>query len=88
MGHPKGSTSYFKTLEWEEQMNIITKYLKTNLYPDFIVNIENPASRKRMKRDLRKFAEGYKIIDNKLRKLKICKKFKDSRSESKYYFFN
>ena len=46
MGHPKGSTSYFKSLEWEEQMDIITKYLKTSVYPSFIVNIENPASRK------------------------------------------
>ena len=74
MGHPKESTSYFKSLEWEEQIDIITKYLKTSVYPSFIVNIENPASRKWMKRDLRKFAEGYKLIDNRLRKLKICRK--------------
>ena len=83
MGRPKGSTSVFKNMDWGEQMGAIEMYLTRGVYPRYIVQNESIITRKRMKRDFRKMVESYNVMDRKLRKLKICKKFKDATSESK-----
>ena len=83
MGHPKGVKSNLKIMKWEEQIAAISMYLKHVYYPDSILENKNVIRRKRMKRDFRKTTESYKFIGNKLRKLKVCRKFKDATSESK-----
>ena len=83
MGRPKGVKSNLKRMEWEEQISAISMYLKHGYYPDSILENKNVIRRKRMKRDFRKTTESYKFIGNKLRKLKVCRKFKDATSESK-----
>ena len=83
MGCPKGVKSNFKRKEWEEQIAAISMYLKHGCYPASVLENKNVLRRKRMKRDFRKTTESYKFIDNKLRKLKVCRKFKDATSESK-----
>ena len=83
MGRPKGAKSNLKRMEWEEQIAAISMYLKHGYYPDSILENKNVMRRKRMKRDFRKTTESYKFIGNKLRKLKVCRKFKDATSESK-----
>ena len=83
MGCPKGVKSNLKRMEWEEQIAAICMYLKHGYYPDSILENKNVIRRKRMKRDFRKTTESYKFIGNKLRKLKVCRKFKDPTSESK-----
>ena len=83
MGHPKGVKSNLKRMEWEEQIAAISMYLKHGYYPDSILKNKNVIRRKRMKRDFRKTTESFKFIGNKLRKLKVCRKFKDATSESK-----
>ena len=83
MGCPKGVKSNLKRMEWEEQIAAISMYLKHGYYPASILENKNVMRRKRMKRDFCKTSESYKFIDNKLRKLKVCRKFKDATSESK-----
>ena len=83
MGRPKGVKSNLKRMEWEEEIAAISMYLKHGYYPDSILQDKNAMRRKRMKRDFRKKTESYKFIGNKLRKLKVCRKFKDATSESK-----
>ena len=83
MGRPKGSTSVFKKMEWGEQIHAIEMYLRQGIYPAYILEKESIPTRKRMKRDFRKMAESYTVINGILRKLKICRKFKDAPSESK-----
>ena len=83
MGRPKGVKSNLKRMEWEEQIAAISMYLKHGYYPDSILENKNVIRRKRMKRDFCKTTESYKFIENKLRKLKVCRKFKDATSESK-----
>ena len=83
MGRPKGVKSNLKRMEWEEQIAAICMYLKHGYYPDSILENKNVIRRKRMKRDFCKTTESYKFIGNKLRKLKVCRKFKGATSESK-----
>ena len=82
MGCPKGVKSNLKRMEWEEEIAVISMYLKYGYYPASILENKNVMRRKRMKRDFRKTSESYKFIDNKLRKLKVCRKYKDATSES------
>ena len=74
LGRLKGVTSIFKRLKWEEQMGAIEMYLRHGVYPGSILENKSVITRKRMKRDFRKTTESYKLIDNKLRKLKVCRK--------------
>ena len=83
MGCPKGVKSNLKRMEWEEQIATISVYLKHGYYPASILENKSVMRRKRMKRDFRKTSESYKFIDDKLRKLKVCRKFRDATSESK-----
>ena len=83
MGCPKGVKSNLKRMEWEKQIAAIFMYLKHGYYPDSVLENKNVIRRKRMKWDFRKATESYKFIGNKLRKLKVCRKFKDAASESK-----
>ena len=83
MGCPKGVKSNLKRMEWEEQIAAISMYLNHGYNPASILENKNLMRRKRMKRDFRKTSKSYKFIDNKLRKLKVCRKFKDATSESK-----
>ena len=83
MGCPKGVKSNLKRMEWEEQIAAISVYLKHGYYPASILENKSVMRRKRMKRDFRKTSESYKFIDDKLRKLKVCRKFRDATSESK-----
>ena len=83
MGHPKVVKLDLKRMEWKEQIAAICMYLKHGYYPDSIQENKNVIRRKRMKSDFRKTTESYKFIGNKLRKLKVCRKFKDATSESK-----
>ena len=73
-------------MEWEEQIAAISMYLKHGYYPDSILQNRNVMRRKKLKRDFHRTTEIYKFIDNNLRKLKICRKFKDATSESKQLF--
>ena len=84
MGRPCGAKSVFKSLKWEEQMNLIKNYIMYGSYPRHILEEDNIVERKRLKRDFRKTAEVYKIIGCELRKLTVCRKFKDAPSESKF----
>ena len=83
MGHPKGVKSNLKRMEWEEQIAAISMYLKHGYYPASILENKNILQKERMKRDFCKTTEINKFIDNKLRKLKVCRKFTDATSESK-----
>ena len=85
MGRPCGTKSVFKSFKWEEQMNLIKNYIMYGFYPPHILEEESIVERKRLKRDFRKTAEVYKIISGQLRRLTVCRKFKDSTSESKFF---
>ena len=84
MGRPCGTKSVFKSFKWEEQMNLIKNYIMYGFYPPHILEEHTILERKRLKRDFRKTAEVYKIISGQLRKLTVCRKFRDATSESKF----
>ena len=84
MVRPTGSCSVFKRLEWKEQMDAIQKYIELGVYPDSILTGINTKERKNRKCDFRKACDSFKVINGKMRKLKIARKYKDAPSESMY----
>ena len=84
MVRPMGTCSVFKILQWKEQMEAIQKYTKLGVYPDSILTGINAKERKNRKHDFRKACNSFKVINGKLRKLKIARKYKDAPSESMY----
>ena len=84
MVRPTGTRSVFKRLRWKEQMDAIQNYIDSGVYPDSILIGINANERKNRKRDFRKACESFKVINGKLRKLKIARKYKDAPSESMY----
>ena len=84
MVRPTGTRSVFKRLQWKEQMDAIQKYIDLGVYPDSILTGINANERKNRKRDFRKACDSFKVMNGKLRKLKIARKYKDAPSESMY----
>ena len=82
MVRPTGTHSVFKRLQWKEQMDAIQNYIDSGVYPDSILIGINANERKNRKRDFRKACDSFKVINGKLRKLKIARKYKDAPSES------
>ena len=72
MVRPTGTHSVFKRLQWKEQMDAIQNYIDSGVYPDSILIGINANERKN------------KVINGKLRKLKIARKYKDAPSKSMY----
>ena len=58
--------------------------LDLGVYPDSILTGINANERKNRKCDFRKACDSFKVINGKLRKLKITRKYKDAPSESMY----
>ena len=84
MVRPNGSHSEFKKLKWKEQMEAIQDYVELGVYPDSILLGITANERKNRKCDFRKTCDSFKVINGKLRKLKIARKYKDAPSESMY----
>ena len=84
MVRPTGTRSVFKRLQWKEQMDAIQNYIDSGVYPDSILIGINANERKNRKRDFRKACDSFKVINEKLRKLKIARKYQDAPSESMY----
>ena len=84
MVRPTGTCSVFKRLQWKEQMDAIQNYIDSGVYPDSILIGINANERKNRKCDFRKACDSFKVINGKLRKLKIARKYKDAPSESMY----
>ena len=84
MVRPTGTHSVFKRLQWKEQMDAIQNYIDSGVYPDSILIGINANERKNRKCDFRKACDSFKVINGKLRKLKIARKYKDAPSESMY----
>ena len=84
MVRPTGTRSVFKRLQWKEQMDAIQKYIDLGVYPDSILTGINANERKNRKRDFREACDSFKVMNGKLRKLKIARKYKDAPSESMY----
>ena len=84
MVRPTGTRSVFKRLQWKEQMDAIQKYMELGVYPASILIGINANERKNRKRDFRKACDSFKVMNGKLRKLKIARKYKDAPSESMY----
>ena len=84
MVRPTGTRSVFKRLQWKEQMDAIQNYIDSGVYPDSILIGINANEGKNRKRDFRKACDSFKVINGKLRKLKIARKYKDAPSESMY----
>ena len=84
MVRPTGTRSVFKRSQWKEQMDAIQKYIDLGVYPDSILTGINDNERKNRKRDFRKACDSFKVMNGKLRKLKIARKYKDAPSESMY----
>ena len=70
-GRPKGSVSIFKSLQWEQQMEAIRRYLLFGVYPPCILLNANSYERKSRKKQFRHTTCGYKMINGQLRQLKI-----------------
>ena len=85
MVRPTGSHSVFKRLKWKEQMDAIQNYIDSGVYPDSILIGINATKRKNRKRDFRNACDSFKVMNGKLRKLKIARKYKDAPSESMYF---
>ena len=84
MVRPTGTHSVFKRLQWKEQMDAIQKYIELGVYPASILIGINANERKNRKHDFRKACDSFKVMNGKLRKLKITRKYKDAPSESMY----
>ena len=84
MVRPTGTHSVFKKLQWKEQMDAIQKYIELGVYPVSILIGINANERKNRKHDFRKACDSFKVMNGKLRKLKIARKYKDAPSESMY----
>ena len=65
-------------------MYAIEKCLESGVYPASILVEVSAIERKNRKCDFRKTYDSFKIINGKLRKLKIARKYKDAPSESMY----
>ena len=73
-----------KTLKSKEQMEAIQDYVELGVYPDSILIRITANERKNRKCDFRKTCNSFKVINGKLRKLKIARKYKDALNESRY----
>ena len=82
MVRPTETCSVFKRLQWKEQMDAIQNYIDSGVY-SILIGI-NANERKNRKRDFRKACDSFKVINEKLRKLKIARKYKDAPSKSMY----
>ena len=65
-------------------MEAIQDYVELGVYPDSILLGITANERKNRKCDFRKTCDSFKVINGKLRKLKIARKYKDAPSESMY----
>ena len=81
MVRPTGTHSVFKRLQWKEQMDAIQNYIDSDVYPDSILIGINANERKNRKRDFRKECDSFKVINGKLRKLKIARKYRCTKQE-------
>ena len=59
-------------------MDAIQKYIKLGVYPASILIGNNANERKNRKCDFRKACDSFKVMNGKLRKLKIARKYKDA----------
>ena len=84
MVRPTGTHSVFKRLQWKEQMDAIQNYIELGVFPDSILIGINANERKHRKHDFQKACDSFKVMNGKLRKLKIARKYKDALSESMY----
>ena len=71
-------------MQWKGQIDAIQNYIELGVYPNSILIGINANERKNRKHDFRKARDSFKVMNGKLRKLKIAGKYKDAPSESMY----